>query len=589
MEQNDSLALFASGPMPNFESAWQLYQKSCDFKTAINLYDTVKVNENFFVGKQWEGVDANGLPTPTFNIIKRVISFITATITSDNIRVNAQALSNAVDNGDLQNILDTVNKELSFVFERNRVPALTRKFTRNAAVDGDGCTYTYWDDTVETGQTARGGIKTEIINNQRVHFGNPNDNEVQSQPWIILERRLQVRVAKRKARANGIETWDDIMPDDEQAGVDDVKRTDDKVTVLQILWKDEDSGEVWAYEYTKTSAIREPWALGIRLYPITWLSWDTIQDCYHGQAMATGLIPNQIFINKMWSMSMLSMMRTSFPKYVFNSTLIPKLDNRVGGAIGIPGGDINNAIKTIDPAPLSPQVSQFIELCITETESSLGATSVALGDTRPDNTSAIIALQRAAATPSEMTKQNLYDATEELARIYFEFMAQYYGQRYVELPPSDEMRDAAMLAGMQIPDMMPQLFDFSVLKQHPMLLRVDVGASTYYSEIASITTLEGALRNGVINRLQYIERIPDEYVPNRRELVEEIRREMEQQKMMEQMMFAQQQMAAGLPPTPMPTAMPTGAPEAKPDIPTGGGYGALQRKINETGTTAGII
>ena len=29
--------------------------------------------------------------------------------------------------------------------------------------------------------------------------------------------------------------------------------------------------------------------------------------------------------------------------------------------------------------------------------------------------------------------------------------------------------------------------------------------------------------------------------------------------------------------------------QGKPDIPTGGGYSALQRKVNETGTTAGMV
>jgi len=590
MDNHESLELFASGKMPNFECGWQLYQKSVDFKTAINLFDTVKVNENFFIGKQWEGVDAKGLPTPTFNIIKRVVSFITATITSDNIRVNAQSLSNVVDGGEMPTIVDIVNRELSFVFERNRVPALTRKFTTNAAVDGDGCTYTYWDSEAETGQAAKGAIKTEIINNRRVHFGNPNDCEVQSQPWIIIERREQVRKVKRRAKNNGVETWADIMVDDEQAVNDEVKRTDDKVTVLHLFWRDEDSGEIWAYEFTRTSAVTEPWPLGIKLYPITWLSWDRVQDCYHGQAMITGLIPNQIFINKMWSMSMLSMMRTAFPKYIYNNTLIARLDNRVGGAIGIPGGDINNVIKAVDPVPISPQVSQFIELSIKETESSLGATSVALGDTRPDNTSAIIALQRAAATPSEMTKQNIYDATEELSRIYFEFMGEYYGKRYVSITPTEAMREDAAAFGYVLPDKVTELFDFSILKQHPMLLKVDVGASTYYSEIASITTLDSLLRIGAISRLQYLERVPDDYIPNRRELIEEIRREEEEKRMMEQMMLQQQMMPAGMPPTPSPTPKPAPAPEqAKPDIPTGGGYSALQRKINEAGTTAGMI
>lgn len=110
--------------------------------------------------------------------------------------------------------------------------------------------------------------------------------------------------------------------------------------------------------------------------------------------MITGLIPNQIFVNKLWAMSQLSLMTTAFPKVVYDATRVGKWDNRIGAAIGIQGGDVNNVAKIIDPASISPQISQFIQLAVEETEQSLGATSVALGDTRPDNTSAIIALQR---------------------------------------------------------------------------------------------------------------------------------------------------------------------------------------------------
>lgn len=338
--------------------------------------------------KQWEGVDSNGLPTPVFNIIKRVVSFITATITSDNIKVMASPLPNAIDQGQLQQAVDVVNDELAFIFERNKIPALIRRFARNAAVDGDGCIYTFWDQNIETGQAVKGGIRSEIINNQRVHFGNPNDPDVQSQPWIIIEKRETVRKLRRSAKLNGVAEYMSIIADDEQRGVDDVKRVDDKATVLLMLWKSESDGTVWAFQFTKDCAIREPWSLGIRKYPICWLNWDYIQDSYHGQAMITGLIPNQVFINKSWALSMLSIMRNAFPKYLYNKTLIQQLDNRVGGAIGILGGDINNALKPVDPPTISPQVSQLIQLAIEETESSLGATSVALGDTRPDNTSA---------------------------------------------------------------------------------------------------------------------------------------------------------------------------------------------------------
>lgn len=212
-------------------------------------------------------------------------------------------------------------------------------------------------------------------------------------------------------------------------------------------------------------------------------------------------------------------------------------------------------------------------------------------DARPDNTSAIIALQRAAATPSEMTKQNLYDATEELSRIYFEFIGEYYGKRYVMLPPPPEQVAQAQAIGLVLPDKMPMLFDFSLLKQHPMLLKLDVGASTYYSEIAAMQTMDGLLRLNAISVVQYLERVSDDYIPNRRALIDEIKEEIAKQEAMQAMMAGMPTPPdSGLPPSPAPSSIQAMDEQpTKPDIPTGGGYSALQRKINETGMTPGMI
>lgn len=572
---DDIKGIFTGKDIPDNKSGWSLYQKALKFNSAINLNDTVKVNENFYVGKQWEGVESNGLPTPQFNFLKRVVGFIVATITTDNVKVTASALANTQNTEQLVEPARVVNEEFEALTERNRIPSLLREFARNAAVDGDGCMYTYWDGDEETGQESKGAIKTEIIENTRVFFGNPNDRNVQSQPWIIISMREIVRRARKKAKANGFKEWESITSDtDDRSGVDQLFVEDDKVTVLLLLWRNEETGSIWAYEFSQNCGIKKPWDIGIKLYPVSWLPWDYVQDCYHGQAMLTGLIPNQIFVNKIWAMSMLSLMRTAYPKYLYDNTRIKKLDNRVGGAIGIAGGDINNAIKAIDPASISPQISQYIEMAIKQTEESLGATSVALGDTRPDNTSAIIALQRAASTPTEMTKQNLYQCVEDLFRIYLEFMAEYYGKRMVDMEPPQKVREAYQMIGQNPPDEIPMEFDFSTLKHHPMTLKLDVGASSYYSEIASIQTLDNLLMNGHINAIQYLERIPDGYIPARRALISELQN---------QAQLTQQ-----------PPVIPTGGGEVAehgqpPDIPTGGGFGALQRKVLETGTTEGMV
>ena len=203
-------------------------------------------------------------------------------------------------------------------------------------------------------------------------------------------------------------------------------------------------------------------------------------------------------------------------------------------------------------------------------------------DTRPDNTSAIIALQRAASTPSEITKQNLYQSIEDLFRIYIEFMAEYYGKRAVDMPTPPQVEQAMQFIQQDVPAEVPMEFDFKVLKDMPMALKLDVGASSYYSEIASIQTLDNLLKMNKISVIQYLERIPDGYVPGRRDLILELK---EQEKQ------AMQMQAAMLPGggQQIPNGENVAGEQAKPDIPTGGGYSALHRKVNETGTTAGMV
>lgn len=577
----NTYSLGKESKLPDCGTAWKLYERGLDFNASINLEDTVRVNENFFIGKQWEGVISNGLPTPVFNFLKRVCCFTVATITSDNIKVNASPLSATPNTTSLVEPVRIINEELDALTELNNIPSLMREFARNAAVDGDGCLYTWWDPDAETGQDAKGCIRTEIVENLRVHFGNPNDRDVQSQPWIILERREIISAAQAEAKENGFETWRNIGGDGDNTNPDAAKETTDKVTTILLFWRDTKTRHIWAYKCARGSSIREPWDLGIKLYPISWLNWDYIQDCFHGQAMITGLIPNQIFVNKLWAMSQLSLMTTAFPKVVYDATRVGKWDNRIGAAIGIQGGDVNNVAKIIDPASISPQISQFIQLAVEETEQSLGATSVALGDTRPDNTSAIIALQRAASTPSEITKQNLYKSIEDLYRIYIEFMGEYYGKRYVDMTTPEEVRQVYDFIGQETPAEIPMQFDFSQLKDMPMHIKLDIGASSYYSEIASIQTLDNLLKMGKIDTVQYLERIPDGYIPGRRELINELK---EQQR---NAMAMQAQMQQGVPQNP--GGAPVAGDTTKDEIPTGGGYSALQRKVNETGTTAGMV
>ena len=551
------------------EKIWKLYDKGLKFNSAIDLADCVKANENFCIGKQWEGVESNGLPTPTFNFLKQIVLHQVASITSDNIAMSASPLAAAANDKGMEQITAIVNDEFVSLFERNKITTLIREFMRNAAVDGDGCLYSFWDDDEDC-------VKTEVIENTRVYFGNPNDRRVQTQPYIVIARREMLDAVKEYASDHGAvqDVIDNaIKPDTDENNSDMDRLVDDKCTVLLYLYKNRDSGTIHAVESVRGTIIRDEWDMGIKLYPINWLNWDYVQDCYHGQALITGLIPNQMFVNKAYAMCMMSLMMSAFPKTVFDKTRVDKWSNQVGATIGV-NGDVTNIAKIIEPAQISPQVSQFIESAIQNTQNFTGATSAALGNTRPDNTSAIIALQRAASIPSEITKQNLYQCVEDLGRIYIEFMANYYGKRAVDMAVTDVLPpEVAQFAGVPATQQMQVMFDFGQLKGLPMLLKLDVGASAYWSEIASMQTLDNLLQLQKIDIVDYLERIPDGYIAKRQELLAKYRALQQQPSpAMPQMGGDQPQSAEG-------DIAETG--QATP-IEGGGGYKALQRKVNET-------
>lgn len=536
------------------------YNAGLRFNEGINLYENVQTNENFFIGKQWEGVKSNGLPTPVFNFLKRVVLFSVANVSTDNIKLRAKPMpsTSQVDTNALEMFTGIVNDQFAALFEQNKISGKIREFCRNAAVDGDGCIYCWWDANAETGQQSKGTIRSEVLQNTQVVFGNPNSRDVQSQPYIIIERRMLVDEAREYAKNNGANEMavSMITADDKESGNIEIDQLGgEKVTVILRMWRDKESGTIHCYECTKAAEVRKEWDLGISLYPLVWMNWDYIQDCYHGQAMISGLIPNQIFVNKLFAMSMISLMASAYPKVVYDKTKLGNWSAKVGAAIGV-NGSVDGVAKIIDPAQISPQIYQFIETAISYTQKFLGASDVALGDTRPDNTSAIIALQRAAATPMELTKQNLLDCVVSLGDIYKEFMAEYYGVRHVEIDGPEGMGKVLVS------------FDFSMLSTIPCSVDIDAGASSYWSEIANMQTLDNLLMQGKIPTSEYLRRLPNGQLTDRESLIE-IVEAAERGAMLDAN-------ALTIP----------GTPDAAPDVALrgGAGYGALQRIINETGT-----
>ena len=279
---------------------------------------------------------------------------------------------------------------------------------------------------------------------------------------------------------------------------------------------------IWCMESTESGLIREAYDTEYTLYPLVWLNWDYIRDCYHGQSMITGLIPNQKFLNKMVAIVGISLLTTSFPKIIYDRTKVRNWDGRVGTAVGVQG-TVEGVAKILDGASISPQIAQFLDFVFDKTHSLLGASDVAMGDSRPDNTSAIIALQRAANTPMEATKHNAEQCLMDLGRIWQDIMTVKYGIRYVSVS-MDLDKPGEQPLGMDLePQKFTEPFDFASLKNIQLTIEQEAGGSTYWSEIASMQTLDNLFMNKAITAEQYVARVPNGYIVGREELLAEMR------------------------------------------------------------------
>ena len=70
------------------QRVWQEFTRAQNFNNAIELYETVEQNEDFYIGNQWRGVNAPNLDHPVMNMLCRVVKFFISSVMSDDIGIS---------------------------------------------------------------------------------------------------------------------------------------------------------------------------------------------------------------------------------------------------------------------------------------------------------------------------------------------------------------------------------------------------------------------------------------------------------------------------------------------------------------------
>ena len=493
-----------------------------------NYYEVIDTNIAFATGDQWRGVQADGLPKPVFNIIKRVKQFKIASLKGDSISIAIQPMEYRPQSNDLnmqQKVKNTdlANAELKNVLENVNFDAKSRSLLSDGFDTGDWCLHWYFDMDEQPFKQyrpeVRGVIKAEIIDSTNVLFGNPNTREVEKQPYIILIGRDLVKNLKDEAKKNGVKGIDlDMIRSDSETRYqmgdngkleNDAKGFEKALYIIKYYRKD---GKIYANKSVKGMYIYKERETGLSYYPIAFNNWEEVKGSYHGRAETTGIIPNQIAINKMFAMVIYHLMLTAFPTGVYDADRIEGWTNEIGAqipVINLQGDNIRNVAGYLEPAQMSSQIIDAIELAMQYTKETLGVGDASLGNVTMNNATAIIAIQKSAAVPLENVKAAFYEFTKDCGRIIVDMMGTYYGIRPVVVTGPLNERTV-------------EDFDFSTLKDMWLHIKTDVGNASYFSEVASVQTLDNLLNNGFIEFVEYLKRIPDEIIPNKQELITSI-------------------------------------------------------------------
>jgi hypothetical protein len=417
-----------------------------------------------------------------------------------------------------------LNRYAHRVWEQDKMDFKGRRITKDSAINDEGIIYVNFDEEKML-------PINEIVKKNDIYYGNENDDEIQTQPYILLRKRMAVANAVEFALAQGVsaEKTEYIIGDNdtfEESGEAAKYEKDNMVTLVYKMYKKD--GTVHFSIATRWLEIVEDVDLGISLYPIAHFNWEEKEGSARGEGEVRYLIPNQIEVNRTEMRRVLTVKNQAYPLKVVDKSRVanPQALNTVGGTIttnGQPVDDVHKIVGTITPAQMSPDVKQLQEDLINVTRDLAGAGDTATGQVNPESASgrAILAVQQASQAPMTEQKESYKNFIEDIARIWLEYLIAYSVDGVnLEEEVTDELGEESI----QLVNV-PQ----SVLKELQATVQIDITPKSVYDKFAQEQTIENLLINGFFSAQRigelkaYAEALDDDSVAPKQKILDIIK------------------------------------------------------------------
>lgn len=523
---------------------WKRYEKGYDYLIKKNLITRTQRSWNFYTGKQWEGIETGGEELPFLNFIKRTIRHKVSTVSQNNMVVH---YSDSAGREGMESVYETLDLKFSEVWEQSNMDQELWKVTNDAAVTGDGVVYFGSSDARDM----------ERIQNTSVLYGDESIEDIQQQPYIIIHQRLPLGKVKEMARENGLseEEIARIVSDEDTEKLvgnryeieHDSNSDDAKVTCIIHMERKDDGIHV---ARATRSVVFQPDELiaakdmngtpvrALKLYPLVKMTWENFPNDARGISEVEQMIPNQLEVNKTIARIAITNKQVAYPRAVYDAEALMNPDalGEVGTPIEMQSGgvqSVNQLITYLEPAQISSEPRQFLDLLLSLTQELSGAGETAMGNINPTRVaaSAIIAIRDQAALPlnEQVAKRNTF--VEDLARLVIEMVAVYEPNGFTV---KEETEDPVTGEKITVDRTVSGEELFSLEPK----VRIDTSQDNPWTKEAEQNWLDNCLANGHITFEEYIEAAPNHGIipKNKMEQILDKRRQMQlqQQAMMQQ-------------------------------------------------------
>lgn len=496
---------------------WRLYEAGRDYKRRIGLYETVRRNEKFYRGEQWQTTD-DGLPRPVFNLIRRITDYLIGSVAPGEPSIHytddrLPFLDTAAERERVAEGLSLLNKNAAYRWTQNRMNELSQRALLDAAITGDGVFYCWWDSSCNCGQPFCGDIRTDLIPNTGLFLADPEKADIQSQDYLLLSGRATVASLRQEALDAGLSEQEiaKIVPDSGSEFEASTSGIDwdgtQKATYLIHFFRE--NGEVVFEKSTRTQCIRRS-ATGLKYYPVAYFNWYPTKGSCHGTSPISEMLPNQKYVNSAYAMVMKHMSDTAFSKIIYDKSRIPEWSNEVGEAIAaMGGGNVSDAVSVVGVGQLQEGYLELINSVIENTKSMMGATESALGDEKANNTSAILALQEASRVALRQVEARFSRCIGELATVWADMLCTYSAPgRLLPVPESGKIHARRV--------------DYGLLRHELLHATAETGSVDRFTPAATVALLEHLLDNGHITVRQYLEHLPEGCIRDKNALLQSI-------------------------------------------------------------------